>query len=240
MTYTKAIFLIFFLSILSIKPNFAIKPVRGIHFGIKAPYTYNLGYYQRFTPHFGIHADVQIITIPFSNSPLAIMEMWGADPKLTAILKEPFSIGAGADIGIHYYFGSDNRRYYVGISGQWMSLLKRDISDDVINEAFDVDLDGPEFPLGPISKENSKKPLTLITNYVQLGLFAGKTWQLHSPEWELRLELGLSANIFSNHKLQSDYRYITPVAKQANKKLKKMMHKYAFFPSLNIFLVYKL
>ena len=57
------------------------------------------------------------------------MEMWGADPKLTAILEEPFSIGAGMDIGAHYYFGTDNRRYYVGLSVQWMNLLKRDIDD---------------------------------------------------------------------------------------------------------------
>ena len=218
----------------------AQRQVQGIHFGLKAPYTYNIGYYKRFTVRWGMHADIQIITIPFSQTPMAIMKMWGADAKLVAILEEPFSIGAGADIGVHYYFGTDNRRYYVGASAQWMNLLKRDISDEVINEAFDVDLDGPQFPIGPIPKGDSKKPLTLNTNYVQVGFFAGKKWQLHSPEWELRLELELSMNVFSHHNLQSDYRYITPVAKQANKELKSMMHRYAWFPSFNVFLIYKI
>lgn len=212
---------------------------QGLHFGIKIPYSYNFGYYKRFNPRIGMHADFQFVTIPFSKVPLNYMEMWGADPKLTAVLKEPFSIGAGVDIGAHYYFGSDNRRYYVGLSVQWMNLLKRDIDDEVINEAFDVDLDGPDFPEGPITKSDSKKPLTLNTNYIQLGFFAGKKWQLYSPEWEVRAELALSMNLFSHHNLQSDYRYITPVAKQANEELQEMMHKYAWFPSLNIFLIYK-
>ncbi len=213
---------------------------QGIHFGIKIPYSYNIGYYKRFSTRIGMHADFQFITIPFNNVPLSYMEMWGADPKLTAILEEPFTIGAGADIGVHYYFGSDNRRYYVGISGQWMNLLKRDISDEVINEAFDVELDGPMFPVGPITKADSKKPLTLNTNYIQLGFFAGKKWQLYNPNWEVRVEVAMSMNLFSHHNLQSDYRYITPVAKQANEELQDMMHKYAWFPTLNVFMIYKL
>ena len=229
------------LAVFIINPNEANaqRAVQGLHFGFKLPYTYNIGYYQRFTPRIGIHADVQIVTFPFSTVPLGFMEMWGADQKLTAILEEPFSIGAGVDIGGHYYFGSDNRRYYVGLSVQWMNLLKRDVSDEVINEAFGVELDGPEFPVGPITKADSKKPLTLNTNYVQMGVFVGKKWQLYSPEWEVRVEVALSMNVFSHHNLQSDYRYITPVATQANEELKAMMRKYGWLPSLNIFLVYK-
>lgn len=213
---------------------------QGIHFGIKLPYTYNLGYYKRFSSRIGMHIDIQITTIPFSNMPLDYMKMWGGDPDLVAVLNEPYSIGAGLDLGGHYYFGSDNRRYYVGLSIQWLNLLKRDISDEVINEAFDVDLDGPMFPEGPITKAESKKPLTLNTNYLQLGLFFGKKWQLRNPRWEVRAELELSMNIWSNHYLQSDYRYITPVAEQCNEELKELMRKYAWFPTLNIFLIYKL
>ena len=212
----------------------------GLHFGLKIPYTYDIGYYRRFSNRIGMHLDAQIITIPFSDVPMGYMEMWGADPKLTAILDMPFSIGVGVDVGGHYYFGTDNRRYYVGLSVQWMNLLKRDIEDEVINEAFDVDLDGPDFPIGPIDKTESTKPLTLNTNYIQMGVFVGKKWQLRNPDLEVRAELALSMNVWSNHYLQSDYRYISPVAKQANEELKNMMRKYAWFPSLNVFLIYKL
>ncbi len=213
---------------------------QGIHFGIKIPYTYNLGYYKRFSSRIGMHLDIQLITIPFSNMPLDYMKMWGGDPQLVAVLNEPYSIGAGLDLGGHYYFGSDNRRYYVGVSIQWMKLLKRDISDEVINAAFDVDLDGPMFPEGPIPKSDSKKPLTLNTNYLQLGFFVGKKWQLRNPRMEVRAELAMSMNIWSNHNLQSDYRYITPLANQCNEELKALMRKSAWFPTLNIFLIYKL
>lgn len=236
------VIIVAFLALIMVSPKGvkAQSSEQGVHFGIKLPYSYNIGYYKRFNPRIGMHADFQFITFPFSNVPIVYMEMWGADPKLAAILDEPYSIGAGLDIGAHYYFGSDNRRYYVGLSAQWMNLLKRDISDEVINEAFDVDLDGPKFPEGPITKADSKKPLTLNTNYVQLGIFAGKKWQLYNPDWEVRIEIAMSMNLFSHHNLQSDYRYITPVAKQANEELQDMMHKYAWFPSLNIFMIYKL
>ena len=213
---------------------------QGIHFGLKIPYTYDFGYYKRFSSRFGMHLDVQMITIPFSNMPMTYMEMWGADPKLTNILDMPFTLGVGVDLGPHYYFGSDNRRYYVGISFQWMNLLKRDIEDEVINEAFGVDLDGPDFPEGPISKDDSTKPLTITTNYIQLGFFAGKKWQLRSPEWEIRAEAGLSMNVWSNHVLASDYRYLTPIADRCNNELKSMMKKYGWYPTLNVFLIYKL
>jgi len=213
---------------------------QGIHFGLKIPYTYDIGYYKRFSSRIGMHLDFQFITIPFSNVPLSYMEMWGAEPDLVAILDEPYSIGAGVDLGGHYYFGTDNRRYYIGLSIQWMNLLKRDLEDEVINTAFDVDLDGPKFPEGPITKADSEKPLTLNTNYLQMGLFVGKKWQLRNPRLEVRAELEMSMNIWSNHNLQSDYRYITPVAKQCNEELKAMMRKYAWFPTLNIFLIYKI
>jgi hypothetical protein len=212
----------------------------GVRFGLKIPYTYDIGYYKRFNTRIGIYVDAQFITIPFSNVPLAYMEMWGGDPKLTNILDMPFTIGFGFDVGGHYYFGSDNRRYYVGLSVQWMTLLKRDIEDEVINEAFDVDLSGPMFPEGPITKDDSTKPLTINTNYFQLGFLVGKKWQLRDPRLEVRVEAAISMNIWSNHYLQSDYRYITPVAKEANEALKDLMRKYAWFPTLNVFMIYKL
>jgi hypothetical protein len=212
----------------------------GIRFGLKIPYTYDIGYYKRFSSRIGIYADAQFITIPFSNVPLSYMEMWGGDPKLTAILDMPFSIGFGFDVGGHYYFGSDNRRYYVGLSVQWMTLLKRDIEDEVINEAFDVDLSGPMFPEGPITKDDSTKPLTLNSNYFQLGFLIGKKWQLRDPRLEVRVEAAISMNVWSNHFLQSDYRYITPVAEETNTALKDLMRKYAWFPTINMFMIYKL
>lgn len=213
---------------------------QGVRVGIKLPYTYDLGYFVRFHTRFAIHISTQFVTFPFSKAPTGFMNIWGANPDITAILNEPFSIGAGLDVGAHYYFGSDNRRYYAIISMQWMNLLKRDISDEVINNAFDVNLNSGEIPLGPIAKSQSIKPLTLNTNYVNLGLFFGKIVPLLNPNYEIRIEVGVNKTVFSHHYLQSDYRYISPISKLTNEKLQEAMKKYGWFPTVNIYFIYKI
>jgi len=213
---------------------------QGFRAGIKLPYTYDLGYFVRFHTRFAIHLSTQFITFPFSKLPTGYMNIWGADPDITAILNEPFSIGAGLDVGAHYYFGSDNRRYYGALSVQWMNLLKRDITDDVIYNAFGVDLNSGEIPLGPISKSQSTKPLTLNTNYVNLGLIVGKIIPVQNKNTELRIEVGVNKTIFSHHYLQSDYRYISPIAELTNEKLQETMKKYGWFPTVNVYFIYKI
>ncbi len=213
---------------------------QGLRAGIKLPYTYDIGYFVRFSTRFAIHLSTQFVTFPFSKVPTGYMNLWGADPNITAILNEPFSIGAGLDIGAHYYFGSDNRRYYGAFSIQWMNLLKRDITDDVINKAFDVDLNSGEIPLGPIAKSQSTKPLTLNTNYINIGFIAGKIIPLLNPNSELRVEVGINKTILSHHNLQSDYRYISPISELTNEKLQQTMKKYGWFPTINVYYIYKL
>jgi hypothetical protein len=214
---------------------------QGLRFGAKLPYTYDIGYFNRFSTRFAIHISSQFVTIPFNNVPIGYMNLWGADENITAILDDPFLIGAGIDVGAHYYFGSDNRRYYGGMSIQWMNLLKKDIDDEVINNAFGVDLSSSDYPLGPISKPQSTKPLTLNTNYVNFGIFFGKILPLYNnPDAELRLEIGINKVIFSHHNLQSDYRYITPVTEITNTELQKTMKKYGWFPTINFYFIHKL
>jgi len=211
----------------------------GIKMGIKLPYSYNCSYYMRLSDRLGAYFGGQATTFPFSSTPIGYFKMWGADEKMAEILREPYSIGAGVDLGMHYYFGSDNRRYYVGFALEWMNLLKRDIEDKVINEAFNVDLDS--YPVGPILENMSVKPLTLNTNYLNLGFVFGKRFLLpYIPDWEMALEFEISKTVYSHHFLFSDYRYITPVEKTTSTEMKKMMLKYGWFPTFNILFLYKI
>ncbi len=68
----------------------------------------------------------------------------------------------------------------------------------------------------------------------------GKIIPLQNKVTELRIEFELSKVIFSHHNLQSDYRYITPVSEQANESLQNTMKKYGWFPTINIYFIYKL
>ncbi len=214
---------------------------QGLRVGLKIPYTYDIGLFHRFSTRFAMHISTQFITVPFNNVPVGYMNLWGADPDVTAILDDPFLIGAGIDVGGHYYFGTDNRRYYFSMNLQWMNLLKKDIEDEVINNAFGVDLSSNLYPEGPLSKYQSTKPLTLNTNYVNLGIFVGKIIPLYNnSNAELRIEIGINKVIFSRHNLQSDYRYISPVTEMTNTELQNTMKKYGWFPTFNFYYIYKL
>jgi len=214
---------------------------QGLRVGLKIPYTYDIGLFHRFSTRFAMHISTQFITVPFNNVPVGYMNLWGADPDVTAILDDPFLIGAGIDVGGHYYFGTDNRRYYFSMNLQWMNLLKKDIEDEVINNAFGVDLSSNLYPEGPLSKYQSTKPLTLNTNYVNLGIFVGKIIPLYNnSNAELRIEVGINKVVFSRHNLQSDYRYISPVTEMTNTELQNTMKKYGWFPTFNFYYIYKL
>ena len=231
--------ILFYLFILSLGSGLKAQDYTGIKMGIKLPYSYNISYYMRLSDRIGTYFGVQAVTFPFSSSHVGYLKLWGADEKMAEILREPYTIGAGVDMGMHYYFGADNRRYYGGLAIEWMNLLKRDIEDKVINEAFGVDLDS--YPEGPILKNTSVKPLTLNTNYLNLGFIFGTRFLLpYQPDWEMAIEFELSKTVYSHHFLFSDYRYITPVEKITSTELKKMMLKYGWFPTVNVFFLYKL
>jgi len=240
--HRKLYFLILIITIASFSRQSQAQDInQGLRLGVKIPYTYDIGLFHRFSTRFAMHISSQFVTIPFNNVPIGYMNLWGADENITAILDDPFLIGAGIDVGGHYYFGTDNRRYYVVMSLQWMNLLKKDIDDEVINNAFGVDLSSSDFPLGPISKEQSTKPLTINTNYVNIGIFFGKILPLYNnPDAELRLEVGINKVIFSHHNLQSDYRYISNVTATTNDELQKTMKKYGWFPTINFYFIHKL
>ncbi len=233
---------LFLLNLLFISTQFVNAQLeeQGYRVGIKLPYTYDIGYFFRFNTRLAGYVSTQFITIPFSAVPINMMNMLGANADITAILKEPFSIGAGIDLGMHYYFGTDSRRYYFALNTQWMNLLKRDIKDKVINKAFNTDLNSADIPIGPIAKWQSRKPLTINTNYINIGIVFGKIIPLRKKKTELRLEIALSKTVYSHHNLQSDYRIITPIAQQTNSQLQSLFRKYGWFPSLNIYFIYKL
>ncbi len=219
---------------------------QGLRFGLKLPYTYDIGYYHRFSTRIGMHLSTQFVTVPISNTVTGMMNLYGADPKVTAILEEPLTFGYGFDHGWEYYFGTDNRRYYGGLSVQWMTLLKQELNDEVIDNALaDDPIIGCETldkcPINTGHQFPDSKALTLKSNYVNVSLTFGVTFKVpHNKKSEFRLEGQLAKTIASRHALYSEYRYISPISERVNEDLQDTMIKYGWFPSLNIFYIYKL
>ena len=223
---------------LALKPLMA-QDYTGLRMGIKLPYSYNVNYYMRLADRWGAYGGVQAVTFPFGSVPVTYLKLFSDQEKdaLAEVLREPFSIGAGVDVGAHYYFGADNRRYYIIGNLQWLNLLKRDIKDEVIENAFGVEMD--KYPIGPILEQNSKKPLTLNTHFLNLGLGVGKRFLLpYNPDWQMAIEFELQKTLASHHFLFSDYRYITPVQTQTSTELKKLMRNSGWFPTVNFYFTY--
>lgn len=218
----------------------AKKEIRGIYYGIELPYSYHFGFYAKQSSRLAIMGNAKIFAPPFNHAYTMVMQMWGANEKAINVLKEPFRFGYGFEGRAHYYFGTDNRRYYVGINAQMILLPKVKISDNIINQAYNVDLSSHDFPEDPVAKLRSTEPLTLKSTYANLGVFFGKRFFYMEPGFELFLEAGVNKTVFSNHRLASDYRYITPVHELNNSTLKEMMLKYGWAPGINISLIKKI
>jgi len=217
---------------------------KAVRIGLKLPYTYDIGYYQRFSTRIGMHISSQIVTFPFSSSLTSIMNMYGADPAFTNILKESMGFGIGIDHGWHYYFGTDNRRYYVGLSARWMSLPKQEFDDKIINTVLENgSVDGcntlDDCPVNTAHKFGDSQKLTINVNYVNIAITAGMTFVLYGGN-EIRLEGEIAKTIASRHYLYSEYRYISPVTEYVNTNLQDIMKKYGWFPAVNVYYIYKL
>lgn len=239
---------VFLFLIISLLPREALSQAgdQGLRVGLKLPYTYDIGYYQRFSPRIGMYVSTQFVTVPMSNSVTGLMNLYGSDPKITAILDEGFAFGYGFDHGWQYYFGTDNRRYYGGLSVQWMSLLKQEIKDEVVDNAYANDPDNAiksldEYPVNTAQQFQDSKALTMNTSYLNIALTFGITFKIpNNKNSEFRLESQLAKNIASRHYLYSDYRYISPLTERVNSDLQDIMMKYGWFPSINFFYIYKL
>ena len=217
---------------------------QAVRIGLKLPYTYDIGYYHRFSTRIGMHISTQIVTFPFSSSVTGVMNLYGADENMTNILKESMGFGIGLDHGWQYYFGTDRRRYYVGAKVMWMTLLKQEIDDEIVNTAIDGKMiDGcnsmDECPTNPAHRFGDSQKLTINTNYVNVAVTAGMTFFLHGGN-EIKVEGEIAKTIASRHYLYSEYRYISPITDYVNTGLQDIMMKYGWFPSINIYYIYKL
>ncbi len=209
--------------------------VRGIRYGFKIPYSYDLTYYQRFNTKIALYGGLQLTSVPFQNSSIKIMEFWGGDVNIASILDQPYVMGTGIDIGSNFYLGKKNK-FYFSAAFQWMDLFEKDIEDMVINNALGVDIS--KLPEGPIPKFLSEHPLTINSNYLNLALGLGKSINLKSSRYYvMNIEFQLSKTIASHHFLNSDYRYLTPIQNKASNELKILYLNYGWFPLINIYFI---
>lgn len=221
-------------------PFFAKTQSRSIKVGLELPTQLSIGIEERFHEAYCVYGQIGLVTFPLDKATIGLMKIWNAPDNLLKVMEPAYRLGMVLNLGASYYFSRSTRMNYCGPVIQWFRLANADIPEKPVNDYFEVDLSGPDFPLGPIPISMSKEPLTLKSNYLQLGMVIGQKINFYRQDRrELRIELAMNKNIYSRHTIESDYRYLGSFQKRFNNEFKDMYKKFAIFPSINIYYIYK-
>lgn len=207
--------------------------------GVELPLQYSIGIENRFTEALAVHGQIGTVFFPFNYTALGMMETYGGNKGMTDILDANFHSGITLGLGGNYYFSKQTRKNYAGPFFQYFNMLKADISDNVINDYFDVDLNS--YASGAIPRNMSREPLTLTTNFIQLGFLYGRRIFFYKKnEMELHFEFGISKTIYSNSRIDSDFRIFSMELKDnVNKTINDYYKKHALLTTINIYYIYK-
>lgn len=211
----------------------------NLKFGLKFPTAVNLGAEIEFEnlPESFYYAEIFITSYPFTNVNMKMMRLYGADINMSNVLIKPLHFGFGVELGSNFNLRKSRLNDYLIVNANFLSLSKTLINDDLINQAFDVDLDSHSYPLGLREKQYSTEPLSLKSTMFNIGLGYAVQKDITHSKLSIRFAFEVKKTFYSKHRLYSDYRFLTPIEKLTDSELNKMLIKYGFFPSLNVYFI---
>ncbi|MCF8297187.1 MAG: hypothetical protein K9J13_06550 [Saprospiraceae bacterium] len=212
---------------------------QSLKVGAELPLNYSIGLENRFSEGFAVYGQIGALLFPFNYTSLGMMETYGGNKGMTDILESNFRSGLVIGTGANYFFSKQTRKNYAGPFLQYFNMFKADISDHVINDYFDVDLNS--YASGAIPRNISKEPLTLTTNFMQVGfLYGRRIFFYKKTNIELHTEFGISKTFYSNSRIDSDFRIFSVALKdEVNNSIDEYYKKYALLTTLNIYFIYK-
>ena len=224
---------------------FLILPLLGnaqkqsIFLGTDIPIQYTLGYNLEFEK---VSTQMQfgMLTKPYDDAILNIIEGFGANPDIIDIVRKAFEKGFVFTLKQNYNI---NRKMYAGIYGQYLSLHAAETPLNIIeNYSSDINLT-PLWTLAPLSLVgnygNEFTEIRLESNLLQLGLLFGYRFELNS-KFEIKTEFSISKHVFSTNNFSSETPYPAELYTLLDDDISTTYKKYAYIPSINIYFVYKL
>lgn len=202
--------------------------------GIDFPLQYKIGYEYKPVRNFSAELQVGIITKPYDNIILKVIEGFGIDEEFIEIIDESFKFGGIFTIQPKFHF----RKSYAGIFGQLIRLNASNTSAELLSSYFNKDF----LILGNIQSLE----LILQSNLYQLGLLYGRSFQLNNPDFSLALEFGVSMNINSKNSFSSNHPYLdqTQLVRQLyselDNELSALFKQCVFIPTVNLIFIYYL
>jgi hypothetical protein len=197
-----------------------------IHFGI--------GYEGQISKRFSVGSSVGLFTSPNSDIIIGYLRFLGTDENLLLIIEDAFQLGIVGEVNINYNI----KRSYIGAFTQVMGVQASDASAALVEDYFDIDMN--DYPLFNAGVSSTDKHLSFRTRLYQVGMLFGHRFPLKGDRFEIDVEMGLSANVYSKSKIYSEERDLSKFNDRFNEELVDYYRKYAFIPSIGVMLVYKL
>ena len=190
----------------------------------EVPVQFGLGYEGMVSKRFSVSAQGGLLTNPNSDLILTVLQEFGTDPEILRVVDDVFQFGLVGELGVNYNFGKN----YVGTFAQLINLRGKGTQSDPLSDYFD-----------PIPGGNGNNvALEVRSSLVQGGVLYGRRFPLKNKHFEIDAEVGVSANLWSNSKVDSERRDFSRLSDQLDEELDYYYSHYAFVPSLSVMLVY--
>lgn len=199
----------------------------------EVPLQFGIGYESRLSNRFSFSLQVGLLTQPNSTLIVNILEAMGTDEQIALMIDNAFDLGVVGEAGINYNF----RKNYFGTFVQIIGLQAGDTPTELIETYYGEDISS--YPAKRRNIQTEEVTLSLRSTLVQAGVLYGRRFPLANKHFEIDAEFGISANIGSQSKLNSNDRDLQALSAEVDDELHYYYSHYAFVPSLTVALAYK-
>ncbi|MCK4923190.1 MAG: hypothetical protein KAS71_19215 [Bacteroidales bacterium] len=198
-----------------------------IELGTEIPLNYSIGLVSNFSEHLQFSFRTGVLTKPYDLLILEIIELTGTKESLVNTIRDAFTYGLTAKGGINYTFPE----FYTGIYYSYGQIHATDVPVDILNNYFEFNLP-PNF-FDPIE-------YTLESTLHNIGIMIGKTFPL-SENISLATEFSMIKAIKTKNSISCIYDDEMILASNIiHDKLDPLYKKFAYLPSINVFVRFNL
>lgn len=210
----------------------------AVKIGTQFPLQHDISY--EFFPdeHFSSEFQIGILTRPYSDVILSIMEAFGTDEAWTNLVDDAFEYGTIFTLTPKYHF----KKSYAGFFGQMIILNGYETPFSAFGAYYGINTSPMETAI-PIGNHLN---VTLESQLFNLGLVYGRHFYIikDNPQWCLTGEISLAKTITSKNYFESNMPVLDetlgePIYDKMDSELNETYQKYAIIPTLNIHLAYK-
>lgn len=204
----------------------ALAQNKEIFIGLDLPLYYSLGYEQKISDHISLNGKLGVLTNPFDVIILDLLKEFDADELLVNTIGDAFSVGINLQPTLKWYI----RKTYIGLSYSFLMLNAKDCPMNAIENYYEISI-----------PDRYSSSLTLQSNLHNAGFILGRKFNIKDSRYVLNLEFSLMKTFASNSYLKKEREQsLESLSNAIDNKLNQYFVNYGYFPSINVFFVYKL